>query len=560
MSSDPSSLRVEVAEAFEDLRPLLFSISYRMLGSVAEAEDIVQETFVRYHRALLEQGAEIDSPKAYLSAVTTRLAIDHLRSARARKESYVGEWLPEPLLTDERAPDGARYAEDADSLSMAFLLLLERLSPVERAVFLLHDVFDYGYDEVAAIVGKSEDNCRQLAVRARRHVDEHKPRFEASRRERDRLANRFFGAVEEGDMDSLIELLAADVVVYGDGGGTSPSWRRPIFGRDRVLRLMLGIGRHSRELGGTIRRSEINGQPGVLFLDPEGRLMHVLTVDIADGAVQTVRGIINPDKLRHLGPLADVRALMREQKGTGAMSQKAGLPRLELREQTRTRRRAMMEAQRRIAVAGATGRVGRHAVEVLESRGHEVVAISRSGGIDLVTGEGLAGALAGVEAVIDAATGPSAEEAAATEFFLSVSRNLQEVGERAGVQRIVVVSIIGIERFSGGYGAAKVAHERAMLAGPVPARILRATQFHEFVGQLVDWGRQGDVSYVPNTRLQPVAARAVAEALADLALDPGAGPAPRLDPGDRRPARGEPRRPGESSSRPVAATRCGSRA
>ena len=185
----------------------------------------------------------------------------------------------------------------------------------------------------------------------------------------------------------------------------------------------------------------------------------------------------------------------------------------------------MMEAQRRIAVAGATGRVGRHAVEVLESRGHEVVAISRSGGIDLVTGEGLAGALAGVEAVIDAATGPSAEEAAATEFFLSVSRNLQEVGERAGVQRIVVVSIIGIERFSGGYGAAKVAHERAMLAGPVPARILRATQFHEFVGQLVDWGRQGDVSYVPNTRLQPVAARAVAEALADLALDSGAGPA-----------------------------------
>ena len=314
MRSNPSSLRVEVAEAFEDLRPLLFSIAYRMLGSVAEAEDIVQESFVRYHRALLEQDAEIDSPKAYLSAVTTRLAIDHLRSARARKESYVGEWLPEPLLTDERAPDGARHAEDADSLSMAFLLLLERLSPVERAVFLLHDIFDYGYDEVAAIVGKSEDNCRQLAVRARRHVEEHKPRFEASRRERNRLATRFFGAVEEGDMDALIELLAADVVVYGDGGGTSPSWRRPIFGRDRVLRLMLGIGRHSRELGGTIRRTEINGQPGVLFLDPEGRLMHVLTVDIADGVVQTVRGIINPDKLRHLGPLADVRALMRAQK------------------------------------------------------------------------------------------------------------------------------------------------------------------------------------------------------------------------------------------------------
>ena len=167
MHSNPSSLRVEVAEAFEDLRPLLFSISYRMLGSVAEVEDIVQESFVRYHRALLEQDAEIDSPKAYLSAVTTRLAIDHLRSARARKESYVGEWLPEPLLTDERAPDGARHAEDADSLSVAFLLLLERLSPVERAVFLLHDIFGYGYDEVAAIVGKSETTAvSSLCARA----------------------------------------------------------------------------------------------------------------------------------------------------------------------------------------------------------------------------------------------------------------------------------------------------------------------------------------------------------------------------------------------------------
>jgi RNA polymerase sigma-70 factor (ECF subfamily) len=197
---------------------------------------------------------------------------------------------------------------------MAFLLLLERLSPVERAVFLLHDVFDYGYDEVADIVGKNEDNCRQLAVRARRHVDEHKPRFEASRQQRERLAARFFGAVEEGDMDGLIELLAADVVVYGDGGGTSPSWRRPIFGRERVLRLLLGLGRHTCELGGTIRRTEINGQPGAMFLDPAGRLMHVMTVDIADGVVQTVRGIINPDKLRHLGPLADVRALLHERR------------------------------------------------------------------------------------------------------------------------------------------------------------------------------------------------------------------------------------------------------
>ena len=303
-----------MAETFEDLRPLLFSIAYRMLGSVAEAEDVVQDAFLRYQHALVEQGAEIESAKAYLSAVTTRLAIDHLRSARVRKESYIGEWLPEPLLTDASSPDAAQHAEDSDSLSMAFLLLLERLSPVERAVFLLHDVFDYGYDEVSDIVGKSEDNCRQLAVRARRHVDEHKPRFEASRQQREQLATRFFDAVEDGDVNGLVELLAADVVVYGDGGGTSPSWRNPIYGRDKVVRLMLGLGRHSRKLGGAMRRAEINGQPGLLFLDPAGRLMHVMTVDIADGAVQTMRGIINPDKLRHLGPLADVRAMLHDLK------------------------------------------------------------------------------------------------------------------------------------------------------------------------------------------------------------------------------------------------------
>lgn len=311
MSPNPTTWRSALADVYEDLRPLLFSIAYRMLGSVAEAEDIVQDAFLRYHRAVTEQSREIDSPKAYLSAVTTRLAIDHLRSARVRKETYIGEWLPEPLLTDTNAPDAVQRAEDADSLSMAFLLLLEELSPVERAVFLLHDVFDYGYGEVAEIIGKNEDNCRQLAVRARRHVDEHKPRFEASRRQREQLATRFFDAVEQGDMEGLVELLAADVVVYGDGGGTSPSWRRPIFGHDKVLRLLLGLGRHARVLGVTIRRSEINGQPGAMFFDPSGRLMYVMSIDIADGVVQTVRSIINPDKLRHLGPLADVRALFR---------------------------------------------------------------------------------------------------------------------------------------------------------------------------------------------------------------------------------------------------------
>jgi RNA polymerase sigma-70 factor (ECF subfamily) len=301
---------MRAAETYEELRPLLFSIAYRMLGSVAEAEDIVQEAFLRYHA--LGDTSRIDSPKSYLSAVTTRLAIDQLRSARVRRESYIGEWLPEPLLTDDNAPDGARYVEDADSLSMAFLLVLERLSPVERAVFLLHDVFDYGYDEIATIVDKSEDNCRQLAVRARRHIEEHKPRFEASQKQREQLADRFFEAVGEGDMDGLVELLAADVVVYGDGGGTSPSWPRPIFGRDRVVRLLLGVSAQSRDLGLSARRVEINGQPGVMVFDPDGRLTNVMTLDIADGVVQTIRSVINPEKLRHLGPLSDVRALVRE--------------------------------------------------------------------------------------------------------------------------------------------------------------------------------------------------------------------------------------------------------
>jgi RNA polymerase sigma-70 factor (ECF subfamily) len=310
MRAEPSSRGVTVAETFVDLRPLLFSIAYRMLGSVAEAEDIVQDAFLRYHRALSD-GAEIESPKAYLSAVVTRLAIDSLRSARARKETYIGEWLPAPLITDERSPDAAAHAEEVESLSMAFLLVLERLTPVERAVFLLHDVFDYGYGEIAPIVGKSEDNCRQIAVRARRHVDENRPRFEASRRQRELLAERFFDAVEEGDMDGLVELLAGDVVAYGDGGGTSPSFRRPIYGRDRVLRLLLGFGRHARELGSTIRRADVNGQPGAMFLDSAGRVMYVMSLDIADGVVTTIRSVINPDKLRHLGPLADVRELQR---------------------------------------------------------------------------------------------------------------------------------------------------------------------------------------------------------------------------------------------------------
>ncbi|MGI8869806.1 MAG: RNA polymerase sigma-70 factor [Mycobacteriales bacterium] len=298
-------------ERYLELRPLLFSISYRMLGQVTEAEDIVQEAFLRLHRAQ-SGGTMIQSTKAFLSAVTTRLSIDYLRSAKARRETYVGNWLPEPLLTDARAEDPAEVSATADSLSMAFLLVLERLSPVERAVFLLRDVFGYGFDEIAPIVDKSAANCRQIAVRARRHVADERPRFEASPQRRNELADRFVTALREGDMDGLVDLLAADVTVYGDSGGTSPSWPRAIVGAETVSRLMVSIGAQIGTVGVTVTRAEVNGQPGAVLRDPGGRLINVFSFDIANGTVQTIRSVINPDKLQHLGPLADLDALLGE--------------------------------------------------------------------------------------------------------------------------------------------------------------------------------------------------------------------------------------------------------
>ncbi len=297
------------AEArYEELRPLLFSIAYRMVSSVGEAEDIVQEAFLRIYRAESE-GTAIDSPKAYLAAVVTRLSIDHLRSARVRREQYFGEWLPEPLLTDPE-PDAAAHAEKADSLSMAFLVLLESLTPVERAVFLLREVFEYDYGEIAKVVDRTEANCRQLYVRARRHIDEGRPRFEASREQRDELARRFLAASQRGDVDALTQLLAADVVVYGDGGGKAPSWPHPIYGRERVVKLMVGVFAQAAQLGAELRPARVNGQPGLMFL-AEGQIGAVMSFDIADGLIQTIRGVTNPDKLDHLGPVADTRAVLR---------------------------------------------------------------------------------------------------------------------------------------------------------------------------------------------------------------------------------------------------------
>ena len=300
-------------DLYDELRPVAFGIAYRMLGSVAEAEDVVQETLIKVHRAR-EEGERLESPRAYAATVATRLAIDQLRSARVRRETYVGEWLPEPLVSDAR-DDPAEQAEMADSLSLAFLLLLERLSPEQRAVLLLRDVFDYDYGEIAAIVGKSEPNVRQLATRARRHVEESRPRFEASAERRDELARRFFAATRDGDLGALEALLASDVALHGDGGGKVPALARSLHGRSRVARTLLAWFRQGERIpGASIRELEVNGQPGALLLDGEQQIISVMALEIAGGEVRSISSIVNPEKLAHVGPVADVRALLRRRR------------------------------------------------------------------------------------------------------------------------------------------------------------------------------------------------------------------------------------------------------
>jgi RNA polymerase sigma-70 factor (TIGR02957 family) len=292
----------------EELRPAAFAIAYRMLGSVSEAEDIVQEALLRLHQAL-DAGERIASPRALVATVTTRLAINELRSARARREEYVGEWLPEPIITDGH-DDPARHAETADSLSLAMLVLLESLSPEQRAVLLLHDVFYYAYPEIAAIVGKSEDNVRQLATRARRHVEQRRPRFHTTREQRDELARRFFAAAEQGDLAGLEALLAHDVRLTGDGGGKVPALVRTLRGRNRVARALIDWARlAARAPGASVRPVEVNGGPGALFVDAQQRLIAVVALDIADGQISSIHAIVNPDKLIHLGPVGDFRSL-----------------------------------------------------------------------------------------------------------------------------------------------------------------------------------------------------------------------------------------------------------
>ncbi|MEO3873479.1 RNA polymerase sigma-70 factor [Nonomuraea sp. B12E4] len=292
---------------FEELRPLLFSIAYRILGSVSEAEDAVQETWLRFE----ESAAEPRSVKAYLSATVTRVSIDVLRSARVRREEYVGPWFPEPLLTDPYE-DPARAAELADSVSMAALLLLERLSPLERAVFVLREVFDFGFPEVSSAVGRSEAACRQLAVRARRHMAAGRPRFEAGRKEREELASRFFDALREGDVAALRGLLAADVSMVGDGGGKAPQLARAVMGAERVARLLATVFPLMARFDVTFEPHEVNGQPGAIFRDRDGKVLHTLAIDVLGGQIQAIRAVINPDKLGHVGPVADAWAIHRE--------------------------------------------------------------------------------------------------------------------------------------------------------------------------------------------------------------------------------------------------------
>ncbi|MFI5873837.1 RNA polymerase sigma-70 factor [Streptomyces sp. NPDC051445] len=294
-------------EEFQDLRPLLFSIAYRILGSVSEAEDAVQETWLRYQATSTQPG----SAKAFLSTVVTRISIDVLRSARVRREEYVGPWLPEPLLTDPYE-DPARSAELADSLSMAALLLLERLTPLERAVFVLREVFAFGFPEIASAVGRSEAACHQLAVRARRHMDAGRARFGADRKEREELAERFFDAFREGDVDGLAELLAADVSMIGDSGGKAPRFMPVVLGAGHVVRVLAAFVPLVVRSGGVVEPRQVNSQPGAIFRDRDGQVLSTWALDVLDGQIQTIHTVNNPDKLGHVGPVADAWVALRE--------------------------------------------------------------------------------------------------------------------------------------------------------------------------------------------------------------------------------------------------------
>jgi RNA polymerase sigma-70 factor (ECF subfamily) len=295
-----------VDDPFVAHRSLLFTVAYEMLGSAADAEDVLQESWLRW--AAVDRGT-VQEPRAYLVRIVTRQALNHLRTVSRRREEYVGEWLPEPLLT---SPDVADDVELAENLSIAMLTVLETLGPAERAVFVLREVFGFDFGEVASAVGRSEAACRQLAVRARRHMDAGRPRFEADRRERERLAGRFFEAFRDGDVEGLRELLAADVQLVSDSGGKAPQWGKGVFGADKVARVLAAIVAPVTRIGVVVEPHPVNGQPGAIFRDRDGKVVNTWTLDIADGQVQAIRTVLNPDKLAHVGPVADAWAVVRE--------------------------------------------------------------------------------------------------------------------------------------------------------------------------------------------------------------------------------------------------------
>lgn len=286
----------DVIASHDRLRPLMFSIAYRMLGSVADAEDVVQEAFLRMHK----KPVAMDSVEAYAATVTTRLAIDHLRSARFQREKYVGTWLPEPLIAPDTAMLPAERAEAAETLSMAFLVVLETLSPVERAVFLLREVFAYNYDDIAAIAGKSATTCRQILTRAKAHLRQRLPRFETSPARREALAEQFFTACQDGDLAGLEAVLAQDAQFHADGGGKAKAVLRPVLGRFQVARFLLGLMRQASTSGLLQTKARVNGQPGWHIFDESGKIVAVMALHIADHHVQALYNVMNPDKLRHL--------------------------------------------------------------------------------------------------------------------------------------------------------------------------------------------------------------------------------------------------------------------
>lgn len=303
--------------AFEALRPKLFGVAYRMLGEVGGAEDAVQEAYLRWHGETARAGTEpIASTEAYLVTVVSRICIDELRSARSRREQYVGEWLPEPLIEDDSS-DPARRVEISESLSQSFLVVLETLSPEQRAVFLLHDVFDYPYERIAEILGKRGPAVRQVAVRARRHVAERKPRFEPTSEQHDRLADRFFAAVGDGDLGALESMLAGDAELHGDGGGNVPAITRFLSGRSRVAQTLINWSGVILRTGVRIERCRVNGNPGARLFDESGRVFSVVELEIAAGAIRSVYSAVNPDKLDHIGSVGDLGEVILQARAEG---------------------------------------------------------------------------------------------------------------------------------------------------------------------------------------------------------------------------------------------------